>query len=114
MKSGRRAIAVLVAVLALGVAPIAHAKVDYSKNSVSGDYATAPAAHPAVDYSKNSVSGEYAPAVAPKAATPVTATDSDFAWGDAAVGAAAALVLMLLVTGARSGLGTVRSRREPA
>ena len=93
MNSARRAIAVIVAVLALGAAPVAYAAVDYSQNAAGGDYA---------------------PAVTTQADTPVASSDSDFDWGAAALGAGAALVLVLFVTGARSGLGTVRSRREAA
>jgi hypothetical protein len=93
MNSARRALAVLVAVLALGVAPVAYAGVDYSKNAAGGDYA---------------------PAVTAPADTEAVSTDTGFAWGAAALGAGAALVLVLVVTRVRSGLGTVRTRREPA
>jgi hypothetical protein len=58
--------------------------------------ALAPGASGAVDYSKNSVSGDYAPAAAPTVDTATTAGDPGFAWGDAAVGAGAALALALL------------------
>ena len=37
MKTGRRALALVVAVLVLGVAPAAHAKVDNSMNAAGGD-----------------------------------------------------------------------------
>ena len=57
----------------------------------------APAAQAAVDYSKNSATGDYAPASAPAQATPPPSADDGFAWGDAAVGAGAALGLALLV-----------------
>jgi hypothetical protein len=93
MNSARRAIAVLVAVVALGVAPAAYAGVDYSKNAAGGDYA---------------------PAVTAPADTQAAATDSGFAWGAAALGAGAVLVVVLLVTGARKGLAPARTRREPA
>jgi hypothetical protein len=75
MNSRRLATAVLVAVLALAAAPVAHGAVDYSKNSVSGDYAR-PVVHPAD--------------------TANASADPAFAWGDAAVGAGAALALVLL------------------
>jgi hypothetical protein len=93
MNSARRIFAALAVVLALCVAPAANAKVDYSMNAAGGDYA---------------------PAVTPKADTPVASTDSDFSWGSAALGAGAAVVLILVVTGARSGLGTLRSGRQAA
>jgi hypothetical protein len=92
MNSPRRAIAVLVAVLVLGVAPAAYAAVDYSKNAAGGDYAPAVSAQPE------------APAA--------TSTHSDFSWGAAAVGAGAALVLVVTLT--RSRVVTLRSRREAA
>jgi hypothetical protein len=116
MNSARRVIAVLVAVLALGVAPVAYAAVDYSQNAAGGDYAPAVTteADTPVDYSQNAAGGGYAPAVTTPADTPVASSGSDFDWGAAALGAGAALVLVLLVTGVRSGLGTVRSRREAA
>ena len=66
----------------------------------------------AIDYSKNAAGGEYAPAVTAQPAAAATSPDSGFAWGDAAVGAGAALVLVLLATGARGGLSALRSRRE--
>ena len=92
MKAARRSALVLVALLVMALTPVAQAAIDYSMNSAGGDYA---------------------PAVAPKPATPV-ATDSGFEWGDAAIGAGVALVVVLLVTGMRSGRGTLRARREPA
>jgi hypothetical protein len=75
--------------------------------------ALAPAAPAATDYSMNSAGGDYAPAVTSKPA-PAVATDTGFEWGDAAIGAAAALVVVLLVTGARGAVGTLRTGREPA
>jgi hypothetical protein len=91
MNSRRLATAVLVAVLALAAAPVAHG---------------------AIDYSKNSVSGEYAPPVVHPADTGSATADSAFAWGDAAVGAGAALVLVLLASMIRGAAGGSRSRRE--
>jgi len=119
MNSARRIFAGLAVVLALYVAPAANAKVDYSMNAAGGNYA--PAAAPAtgtaggVDYSMNAAGGNYAPAVAPATdtAAPV-ATDSDFAWGAAALGAGAALAVVLLITMTRTRVGTIRSRREAA
>lgn len=92
MNAGRRALALLIAVLVLGVAPAAHAKIDYSMNAASG---------------------EYAPATT-RTDTPVASTDSEFAWGAAALGAGAALAVVLLVTATRTRLSTPASRREPA
>jgi hypothetical protein len=93
MNSARRALAVLVAVLALGVAPVAYAGVDYSKNAAGGDYT---------------------PAVTAPADTQPASTDSGFAWGAAALGAGVALALVLVVTGVRSGRLTPRTRQEAA
>jgi hypothetical protein len=76
--------------------------------------ALAPAANAGVDYSKNAAGGDYAPAVAPSAPAPTSTTDSGFEWGDAALGAAAALGVVLLLTGVRRGSGAMRARREPA
>lgn len=75
--------------------------------------AFAPAAPAAIDYSMNSAGGDYAPAVTSKPA-PALPADGGFEWGDAAIGAAAALVVVLLVTGARGAVGPLRTRREPA
>ena len=92
MKSARRSALVLVALLVMALTPVAQAKIDYSMNSAGGDYT---------------------PALAPKPDTAV-ASDSGFEWGDAAIGAGVALVVVLLVTGMRGGRGTLRARREPA
>jgi hypothetical protein len=94
MKSASRTAAVLVALLVLALAPAVRAEVDYSKNAAGGDYAPAVTTQPAP------------PAVA--------SADSGFAWGDAAIGAGVALVIVLLVTGMRGGRATLRARREPA
>jgi hypothetical protein len=69
--------------------------------------ALAPGAIAAVDYSKNSATGDYAPADAPAA---TTSGDSGFAWGDAAVGAAVALALVVTVTALRRGFSAGRVR----
>src|SRR5262245_20341620 len=116
MKSARRALALFVAVLVLGVAPAAQAKVEYSNNAAGGDYAPAvtPAAHAKVDYSKNAAGGDYAPAVTPQSDVAVVSSDSEFAWGAAALGAGAALGVVLLVTLTRTRLSTTRSHREAA
>jgi len=93
MNSRKLATAALVAVLALAAAPVAHGAVDYSKNSVSGDYAR-PVVHPAD--------------------TGSAGTDPAFAWGDAAVGAGAALALVLLASVMLRGFGGARTARELA
>jgi hypothetical protein len=115
MKSARRPTVVVLALLALGLVPVAHAKVDYSKNAATGGYtpAVAPAAPAAVDYSKNSATGGYAPAVASSVEPSSTASDPAFAWGDAAVGAGAALALVLMAAALRAGFAA-RSARELA
>ena len=77
MKSRRIAVALVVALLALATAQVASAKVDYSMNAAGGDYA------PAISTKVEPVGGT---------------SDSGFAWGAAAVGAGAALALMLAVT----------------
>ena len=92
MKSARRSALVLVALLVMALTPVAQAGVEYSMNSAGGDFA---------------------PAVAPKPDTAV-ADDAGFAWGDAAIGAGVALVVVLIVTGMRGGRSTRRARREPA
>jgi hypothetical protein len=58
--------------------------------------ALAPAANAAVDYSKNAAGGDYAPAVTQTTAEPAGSADSTFDWGAAAIGAGAALGLMLV------------------
>jgi len=93
MNSARRAFAALAVVLALLVAPAAQAAVDYSMNAAGGDYA---------------------PAVTPPADTAAGSTDSDFAWGAAALGAGVAIAGVLLVGATRVRLTTVRARREAA
>jgi hypothetical protein len=100
-------------VLAMCVAPAGAAaawRVDYSKNGATGQY------QPQVvhkDYSKNGATGDYTPAFNIRSAPPVTpktpqASDNDFAWGAAAVGAGATLLVVLLAG------GTMRVRRRPA
>jgi hypothetical protein len=75
------------AATALAVVPAgAVAKLDYSKNSVSGQYLPSPAALVAPDVS---------PAVPPRQVVRVGQPDSGFAWGDAFAGAGVALLLAL-------------------
>jgi len=91
MNSARRILAALAVVLALCVAPAAQATLDYSMNAAGGDYA---------------------PAVTAPSDTAGASTDSDFAWGAAALGAGAALAVVLLVAATRTRLSS--SRREVA
>ena len=72
--------------------------------------ALAPGAIAAVDYSKNSVSGEYAPATTSGGDMATSSDDSAFAWGDAALGAGVALVLVITATVLRRGLSAARAR----
>jgi hypothetical protein len=58
--------------------------------------AVAPTPQAALDYSKNSVSGEYAPAVPRTVETATTTDNPGFDWGAAAIGAGAAITLLLL------------------
>jgi hypothetical protein len=85
VRSVRKPAAVLAAVLALGGAPVAYADIDYSKNSVSG---------------------EYAPAVPAAPAPASAASDPSFEWDDAAIGAGAALSVVLA-----AGLARIPARR---
>jgi hypothetical protein len=102
-------LAVPLTALALAVAPAAAGAmpVNYSMNGATGTYA------PAVvhkDYSLNGATGDYMPAInIPKVTTPVApASDGrSFAWGDAAVGAFTALLIVLL-----GGLTVLRVRRR--
>lgn len=70
----------------------------------------APGASGAVDYSKNSATGDYAPATAPTVDAATTTGDRGFAWGDAAVGAGAALAMVLLGMAVRGGFRVSRAR----
>jgi hypothetical protein len=94
MKSASRMAAVLVALLVLALAPAVRAGVDYSKNAAGGDYAPAVTTH-----------------TEPSA---VASAGSGFAWGAAAIGAGAALVIVLVVAGMRGGRATLRARRLTA
>ena len=73
--------------------------------------AAAPAAPGAVDYSKNSVTGDYSQAVAAGSDSAAAPSDPGFAWGDAAVGAGVALVLVLLVAGGRELVASAPASR---
>jgi hypothetical protein len=100
-------LAAMVLAGACAVAPAgAIAKLDYSQNSVSGQYA-APVTHQINDVPTVS---EPAPsqALAPTAPRTVVVTHSDtaFSWGDALIGASAALLI------AFAGIALVR-RRHP-
>jgi hypothetical protein len=75
--------------------------------------ALARAGQGALDYSKNSVSGEYAPAVPLTVKTATTADNPGFEWGAAAIGAGAAIALLLgsMAVLALIGRGRVRLAR---
>jgi hypothetical protein len=108
-KSFKR-LAVPLAALTLAVVPATAGALpdkDYSMNGATGDYAPA-AVHK--NYALNGATGDYAPAInVPKATVPVTPVPNSrgFAWGDAAVGAATALLIALLAS-----LTLVRIRRR--
>jgi hypothetical protein len=100
-------LATLIATLSLAAVPAgAGASLDYSMNSVSGQFA------PPVTHQINDVptASEPAPSqvVAPAAPRTVVVTHSDtaFSWGDALIGASAALLI------AFAGIALVR-RRHP-
>jgi hypothetical protein len=63
-----------------------------------------------VDYSKNSVSGEYAPALPRTAETATTTDNPGFDWGAAAIGAGAAIALLLGSVAALALIGRGRVR----
>jgi hypothetical protein len=73
--------------------------------------------HCGIDYSRNSVNGQYCdpvtastPVSTPTTSTPiVVAHDSSFSWGDAGVGAGAAIALM----GVGAGGAIALRRRNP-
>jgi hypothetical protein len=79
MKSRKCAALVLIALVVLALAPAANAAIDYSKNAAGGDYAPV-----------------LAPTSTPTASEPVSSNGSGFDWGAAAIGAGAALGLVLL------------------
>jgi hypothetical protein len=116
MRSRRCTTLVLIALVVMALAPAANAAVDYSKNAAGGNYAPS-VSTPAVDYGMNAAGGRYAPAVtsavSPMPAGPAPSADDGFAWGAAAIGAGAALAVVLLVMGGRGAAGTLRARREP-
>ena len=73
-----------------------------------------PQPHCGIDYSRNSVSGQYcdpvasAPAGNPTTSSPVVvAHDSSFSWGDAGVGAGGAIAVMSVAAG-----GAIAFRRR--
>jgi hypothetical protein len=100
----------VIALVPAGVATAGPLK-NYSQNGATGDYAPQ-VAHK--NYALNGATGDYTPPVSHPQSAPVITTvpgDSGFAWGDAAIGAAVALLGMSLVlfTSRR-----VRRRRIPA
>ena len=94
---------------ALAVVPAgAVAKLDYSKNSVSGQYLPSPAAAVGqINDVSTPTAGSPAPAPV-KVIAPVVRSDSGFAWADALAGAGIALLL------AFSGVAVVRRRHASA
>jgi hypothetical protein len=104
-------IAVTASMIALAAAPAATAMQpkDYSKNGATGDYA---AQRIYKDYSKNGATGDYSPAaVSTIPSVRIVKQERSFAWGDAALGGASTLALVLFfgLTARR-----VRRRRIPA
>jgi hypothetical protein len=97
----------LAAAMLAAVPAAATAKLDYSKNSVSGQYKASPAVHDAqlLDYSKNSVSGQYNPVTpSPSSSSvpaPVVKSGTGFSWGAAAAGAGAMLLVAFAFAGTR-------------
>jgi hypothetical protein len=95
-------LAVPLSIVALAVSPSLAAAMtdqpvkDYSQNGATGDYAPQKVFK---DYSRNGATGDYTPAVESTASTVGVVKQSQqqsFAWGAAALGAAATLVLVLL------------------
>jgi hypothetical protein len=104
-KSSKWLAAILMA-SALAVVPAgAIAKLDYSKNSVSGQYL--PSSASLVPQINDVSTPTAAPPVAPKVTTTVVHTDPGFSWGDALIGAGVALML------AAGGIAVAR-RRHPS
>ena len=99
--------------LVLAAAPAVQATptIDYSKNGATGQYV------PQIvhkNYGLNGSTGDYMPPVKSVPSTaPVApvASDSGFSWGDAALGAAIALMATLLVV---TTTRRIRRRRIPA
>jgi hypothetical protein len=80
---------------------------DYSQNGATGDYAPQKVFK---DYSRNGATGDFTPVVESTPSTVAVVKQSDkqsFAWGAAALGAAATLVLIGL-----SGVTARRIRRR--
>jgi hypothetical protein len=102
-------LAVPLTALALALAPAAASavSVNYSMNGATGTYAP-PVVHK--NYSLNGATGDYMPAInIPKVTTPVAPASGgrSFAWGDAAIGASSALLIVLL-----GGLTVLRVRHR--
>jgi hypothetical protein len=109
--SNRVAVSIAILVFGLMATTAGAQPVDYSKNGATGTYA------PQVvhkNYALNGATGDYAPAInIPKSVVPAAPGPDGrgFAWGDAAVGASAVLLIMLLVSGTAL---VIRRRRIPA
>jgi hypothetical protein len=110
MKSSR--LAVPLSIVALAVSPAIGTAAsqpikDYSQNGATGDYAPQQVFK---DYSRNGATGDFTPVVESTPSTVAVVKQSDkqsFAWGAAALGAAATLVLIGL-----SGVTARRIRRR--
>jgi hypothetical protein len=101
------------ALVGLGPAGLAGAfPIDYSKNSVGGQYAPSRASAPAIDYSKNAAGGTFAPATssppAPSTSSASSSDDGGVDWGTAIAGAGAGFLIAFTAMGGR----TVARRRR--
>jgi hypothetical protein len=111
-KASRVAVAVTTAALAIAPMAVAGLPKDYSKNGATGDFA------PQVvhkNYSLNGATGDYRPAL-PTTAVPapvvrIVKEQPSFAWGDAVLGGAFTIVLVLFFG---ISVRRVRRRRIPA
>lgn len=112
IKSRRTVVPLMIAALALPASAAGEPLKDYSKNGATGDYAPQKVYK---DYSKNGATGDFAPATTSASPQPVVRVvrqnDQSFAWGDAALGSASTLILVMFF-----GITTrrVRRRRIPA
>ena len=124
MKSRPRHIT-LAAITTLALLPAAASArpIGEELTQLHGDHSQSPGAYTCgINYSMNSVDGKYCP---PRHATPIASLrptsaapakvivhDSGFVWGDAAAGAGATLVIVLL--GAGTATVAIRRNRAPS
>ena len=124
MKSRSRHIT-LAAITTLALLPAAASArpIGEELTQLHGDHSQSPGAYTCgINYSMNSVDGKYCP---PRHATPIASLrptsaapakvivhDSGFVWGDAAAGAGATLVIVLL--GAGTATVAIRRNRAPS